>query len=642
MEKYVKSICPYCGCACKLIYKVSSNSILKVLPCKEDRVSRGKPCIKGLTVHEVFNKNRVRKPVIRKDRNEYEVSIKRAVEYVYENIKDLDPGEIAVFGSGKITNESNYALLKLARGVLKTNNVDSCCGRLCHIATVRALSECFGIENVSYMEDVYSIDVLLVIGSNPAVNYPVFFNRVMDVRKKIKLVSVQPFCNQTSTFADIYAEIEPGTEVVFLNALCNYIISNSLYDKDVESVENFSVLKKVVKSYTPEVVEKICGIDRQKFAEIAEVVGNSECLGVFHGMGLTQHINALKNVLALLNLVVLKKGKVLSLRGEVNVQGVGDIGFVPERLPTGGFETVGELERLWTTEIPLEKGKNIVEALLISPVKACIVTHFNPAQSMPALDRVHKNLEKMFLVVLESYNSLTAEFADVVIPTPALFEREGTITNGERMIRKVNMVVSPPKESIEEYVFARMLAKMFGKEELLSFSSPLEIFREICAVVPDYRNVSPELVYSGRDAFARKEIRYVRFMPVKFEGKDRMRSKNYPFILTTFRSRFQFLTSEMTCCSETLKKLDEGPVLFMNSEDAKELGVRDGDVVRVISEESSIEIRIKTTNLMPRKTVATRFHYKEVLINKLFPPKFDRETHTPAYKCVAVRIEKVG
>ncbi len=634
------SPCVYCGCGCRLVYEVKGNKIIKIHPDKSDKVSEGKPCIKGLTIHEVADRNRYKHPVIKKDRSTKKVSWKRALEYIKENIKDLSPEEIAFYGSGKITNEDNWTILKFAKCVIKTNNTDSCCGRLCHIATVEGVKNCLGNSNLTFMDYVNEIDTLLVIGSNPASNYPVFFTKLLKRKNQIKIISVQPLHNITSRFGDVFVYIEPGTEVVFLNAIANYLIQNKYYVKEAAKYEGFERLKSTVKNYTLELVERICKTPKEEFFNACELIGKAKDFGVFHGMGLTQHVNAIENVHSLLNVLLLKNGKILSLRGEINVQGVGDIGFLPNKLPTGGFETLPELEKLWNCTLPMDKGKTIIESLIIEPVKAGFITSFNPAQSLPALKKVHKNLREMFLVYFDSYESLTGEFADVILPTPALFERSGTITTGERLVRLVNKVRKPPGSAMPEWKIYARLAKLFRKGKLLSWRNEKEIFEEIVRIVPSYRNLNPEKIYKGKDMFADKSIRYKRFMPEKFEGKDEVRSKEYPFLLTTFRSKYQFLTGEMTEIAETLSKGDDGPCLYINPEDAKNLKIATGEIVKVVSEEDSIKIPVKVSEIVPKSVVAARFHYRKILVNRLFPARFDEETHTPNYKCVAVRIEK--
>lgn len=637
----ITSICPYCGCGCKLNFLVENGKILKVKGCEEDEISEGKPCLKSLVLNEVVDENRILYPLMRKGGKLKRVSWRKAFSLIYKKTKDLAPSEIFFTGSGKITNEDNYVILKFAKIVYGTNNTDSCCGRLCHISTVQAMNDCFGNSNLTRIDHLNKIDCLLIIGSNPAGNYPVFFHKLLRRRKKIKLISIQTLLNLTTKFGDSFLQIEPGTEIVLLNGFANYLIQNNFYTKKAKKYEGFKRFAEIVKNYDLKKVCEICKINKKDFEEAAQLIANSKKFGVFHGMGFTQHINGIENVHSLLNLVLLKDGYLLTLRGEVNVQGVGDLGFIPNALPTGSLDTLPELEKFWKCKLPREKGKTLVEALLLDPVKAAFIIAFNPAQSLPNLNKVHKNLKRMFVVQIDSYFNLTSKFADVILPSPILIERNGTITNGERRVRFVRKVRKPIGESKSEWKIFKEFSKFFGKEKFFNYKNEKEIFKEIVKVVKPYRNLKPGKIYKGRDQFADKRIRFRRFYPERFEGTSEMRSKKYPFILTTFRSRFQFITNEMTSLSSSLKVLDEGACIYINEKDAKKLKVKDGKIVKIISSVGSLKAKVRTCRFLPEGLVASRFHYENLLINKLFPSKFDEETFTPNYKAVAVRIEKV-
>jgi predicted molibdopterin-dependent oxidoreductase YjgC len=643
--KTVTSICAYCGCSCKLNFVVEKGKLVKVLPDNSDEVSEGKPCIKGLTLNEVIDKGRILKPMIRKNKMSKlkEVSWQKAYDFIYKKTKDLAPDEIFFVPSGKITNEDNFAIQKFARIVFKTNNIDGCCSRLCHIATVKGLIDNFGNGAIpSKMNDIYSTDCLFIIGSNPASNYPVIFDRILKSKKKgMKVISVQAIMSETSGFADLSVTIQPGSELVLLNGLINLLIESKAYDKKVEQIEGFKELRETVKDYSLKRVCEICGVREKDLNEIVDAISKSKSFGAIHGMGLTQHINALENVHNLLNLLILKNGKLLSCRGEVNVQGVGDMGCVPYFSPIDSLIGREKLEKYWKTKIPIEKGESIIESFLLAPVKASFISGFNPAQSLPNLDQVHKNLKKMFLIANESYFNLTTRFVDVVLPTPTLMERNGTITNGERRVRLVRKVVEPLGNSKTEWMIIKDLSKIFGYPNEFDYKSEKEIFKEIVNLVPAYKNIDVNSVYNGNDAFADKEINFLKFIPEQFEGADDVRSEKYPFILTTFRSAAHFLTNEMTSKSKTLNKFPEGPFCYLNRDDANKLKVKDGDKVRVSSHVSSLTAKVKADRRIPKGIVGMHFHFEELLVNKLFPTQFDEETFTPNYKLVAIKIERL-
>lgn len=640
----VKSICLYCGCGCSLDYQVENGKLIKVLPDSSDQVSEGKPCIKGLTIHEVVSKGRNLQPMIRKNKSKpfKKVSWQQAYEFIYKNTKDLSPDEVFFSPSGKITNEDNYIIQKFSRIAYKTNNVDGCCSRLCHIATVKALNDSFGNSAIpSRMDDVHDCDCILIIGSNPASNYPVFFNKILKAKEKgVKIISVQSIKNDTSEYANLHLTIQPGTELVFLNGIINQIIKSKSYDKSVEMVEEFSKLAEIAEEYDMEQVSELCGVKIKVLQEAANYILNSKRFGVIHGMGLTQHVNAIENVHSLLNLVILKNGRILSNRGEINVQGVGDMGCSPDCLPSGPLITCERLEKIWNTEVSKEKGKNIIEAILISPVKAAFISGFNPAQSLPNADQVHKNLRKMFLVQCDSYFNLTSKFANVILPTPILIERNGTITNGERRVRLVRKVIEPSGSSKSEWLIFKEFSKFFDCQKHFDYKNEKEIFEEITDVIPAYDDIDPDFVYKGNDEWADKEKKFTKFNPEEFEGVDDVKSKKYPFIFTTFRSPYQFLTGEATRKSKTLSKFDNS-FCHMNIKDAKKLKIKNGNKVKITSNTGSLKAKIKIDEKIPEGIVGMHFHFEEALVNKLFPVQFDEETFTPNYKIIAVNIEKI-
>lgn len=617
--KKVISTCIYCGCGCKLTYHVENNKIVKISGFKGDDISEGKPCIKGSTINEVFDKNRIKEPYIRKGKKLVKASWEEAIDKIYEKVKKTNPEDIFLNGSGKITNEDNFIIYKIGTCLFSTDNIDSCCGRLCHISTVKGISDCFGASNLTKMSNLDNIEDLFIIGSNPAVSYPVFWNKIMKRKKQLNIISVQPILNLTSKFGNVFLEIEPGTETALLNGIINYLIKDNLFAKNAKKIKGFKKLEKISKAYTPKHVSKICEINESDFLRFCKIIANSKKLGVFHGMNFTQHINSLENVHSLLNLSILKNAYLLTLRGEINVQGVGDVFSFDKKL----------------------KG-NIIKSFILKPNKTKIgfISEFNPAQSLPNLKKVHKNLKKMFIIYLGSYFNLTCDYADVILPLPTLFENEGTITNGEQRIRKVSKVIKTKNPDLLE--IAKLLAKKFGKQDHFQYKNYKEIFKEITKKVPEYNKVNPNKVYKNQDEFAEKKIRYKKFFPEPFKGKDDVTTKKYPFILTTFREMHQFLTSEITTQSKTLTKLDKDKFhVYINPNNAKELNIKDEDKIKISSESGKIKALARISDIPPQGIIATRFHYKEMLVNRLFLPKFDDISFTPNYKCVAVKIEKI-
>ena len=622
----VSSSCIYCGVGCQINYQVEKGKIVKVFGNPADPVSGGKPCIKGLTIAEVWNKNRVLLPQIKTKTGFKKVSWQEALDFIVEKTRRLAPQEIFFSGSGRITNEDNFVIQKFARKVFQTNNVDGCCARLCHQPTVQAMTDCFGTPNLTWMENLEKIDILLVIGSNPASNYPVFWNKVLQEKqkRKLKVILVGAMFSLTAKTLskdDLILVIQQGTEQVFLNGLVNFLLKKGDFPQ-AQKIEGFERLKTIVSKFSSDFVVNICKISLQDFQKAGEAIFSSSDLGVFHGMGLTQHVNGIENIHSLLNLVILKKAFLLTLRGEINVQGVGDMKCVP--LPFG--------------EGPLEKGKNMIEAFYLSPVKAAFVSSFNPAQSLPDLRRLWKNFEKMFLVLITPHFNKTAEFASVIFPSPILIERKGTITNGERRVRLVRQVVPPLGEARPEWWIYQQLAKILGKGKDFNYQNEKEIFQEITRTIPDYQNLSSEEIFGGEDGWPEKKEKFTRFFPEDWEGLDDPRSEKYPFLLTTFRQQNLFLTSEETENAKSLKKLGSFSGFYLSPEDAQKMGIKDGQKIKVESVVDELIGQVKIDAVIPLGVVAASFHDQKFLINTLFPLEFDEETFTSNFKATAVRI----
>ncbi|MEM2088789.1 MAG: molybdopterin-dependent oxidoreductase [Thermoproteota archaeon] len=640
----INSTCIYCGVGCRLNYVLENGRIIRIEPVKEDEVSEGFPCIRGLTIHEVILKNRITKPLIRESKEDdfREASWDEAYRFIFAHLMGLEGNEVLFIPSGKASNENAYVMQKFARAVLKSNNVDGCCSRLCHANTISALSEVFGINGSSgRIEDVANRDLILIIGSNPASNYPVIFSRVVKAKSKgTRLIDVNSPPNETSRFSDINVQVKPDTQLVFLNGLISEIIRRGV-PEDRRRIQGFEMLVETASEYTPSRVSEICEIEKSLFEKVVDIVYSSKAFGIMHGMGLTQSRNGFLNIVSLLNLMILKDGKLLSGRGEINVQGMGDVGGVPPGfLPS--LVSKDELEKAWGIRLSEESGLNMIQALYLNPVKAVFACDVNMALSLPDLEALHKKLGEMFVVLLHHHFNYTMRFANVVLPIAMLIEGNGTITNWERRIRLVRKVVEPPAEAKQVWLIFKELANYFGSEHLLNYNSEKEIFKEMARLVPAYRSVDPEKVYNGGDDWGVKKPVFVRYVPVHFTGVDYPVSKKYPYILVGVRTPFLFLHNELTDLSETLRKVNKKDIeaCYMNPEDLRREGFSDGETIVLFSSCGRLKIRVKADSSIPSRTIKMYIHSEKTPVNKLVPLNYTFNTFTPNYKSVAVGVSK--
>ncbi len=600
----VKSLCPYCGCGCSLYLQVENGRIIKALPDKQDPVSEGKPCIKGLASYQaIYADDRVKRPLIRQGGRLKDVAWDEAYRFIKENISGLRPNEIAFYGSSPGTNEDNYLLQKFARDVFRTNNIDSC-ARICHAATCYAFYYSFGMSAMpSRIDDFRKADCILITGSNPKATYPVAFDKMLKAKEDgAKLICVRYWRDETSEYADLYVEIVDGTELAFLNCILNNIKVSMPHD-----------VKETVKKYTVDYVAGICKTSKEDIKKVIEMVDRSKRFVLGFGMGLTQHSYGVDNVFGAINLVLAKKGRIISMRGKANIQGVGDMGCLPK-----------------------EGGNTIISSVFFETAKALYIMESNPAQSLPDINNAHKKLKQMFVVLHTTYPNKTMEFADVVLPSCSWAERDGTYTNAESRIRWMNKAIEPLHESKPNWLIISELAKCLGKR--FDYKSAKEILKEIKRTVPGYEIVDFKKLQSWQ--FVNRKPLYKKFKPVDFLGLEEKTSKEYPYVLTTERTTYHFCTGEMSTRSEMLNKIMPNAQCLISIEDAAEHGLKDCDVIKITSKAGAVEIAVKVNDNVPKNLLIVPFHFEKVLVNKLFPLEFGI-VEEANLKRVAVRIEKV-
>src|SRR5665648_480101 len=353
--KHILTTCVYCGCGCGLYLICDDTNVFGSYPSKNHPVSQGSLCVKGWNAYEFINKcDRLANPLIKKngsfEKTDWDTAISLAARRLSEISLMHGPDSVAFLSSAKVTNEENYLMMKLARAVFKTNNIDHC-ARLCHASTVAGLASTFGSGAMTNsIEELEGADVVLVTGSDTSEQHPLIgariINSVLDADKgnkdnkykKTKLIVIDPRKIELSKYATIYASPTNGTDVAWINGMMNVIISENLYDKEYvdERVEDFEKLKQQVSEYTPKKVWEITSIPEEVLIESARLYARAKKAMIVYAMGITQHTTGVDNVKSLANLAMLTGhvGFVCTgvnpLRGQNNVQGACDMGALPD------------------------------------------------------------------------------------------------------------------------------------------------------------------------------------------------------------------------------------------------------------------------------------------------------------------------
>ncbi len=675
--KKVRTTCPYCGVGCQLELKVIGNRIIEVGSFYQEGVPNpyGEACVKGRFGYGFINHpDRLKKPLIRKGNEFEEVSWDEALNYTARKLsnirKEFGSEAIAGLSSAKCTNEENYLMQKFTRAVIGTNSIDHC-ARLCHASTVAGLVKAFGSGAMTNsIAEIEGAEVIFVIGSNPTENHPVIGSRIKRaVKDGTRLIVADPREIELAGYADVFLQQKPGSDVALLNGLMHVIIKEGLVDEDfiTERTTDFEILRAIIEDYTPEKTAEITGIPVSDIIKAARIYGSAKKGAIYFAMGITQHKTGTDNVLAIANLAMLtgnvgrESTGVNPLRGQNNVQGACDLGALPNVYP--GYQAVNNLtnkekfEKAWGVELSTKVGLTVVEMFnqVGKGLKAMYILGENPMLSDPDQNHIRQALQELeFLVVQDIFLTETAQYADVILPAACFAEKNGTFTNTERRIQRVNKAIEPPGRARSDWEIICDLSGRMGYK--MEYNSVEEIMEEIAGITPIYGGISydrlgekglqwpcsnrehPGTRYLHQGEFTRGKGKFhaIPYIPPAEEPDE-----VYNFILMTGRMLYHFHTGTMTRNSRPISEHEPEAYIEVNLQDADRLGIKDGDRVRVTSRRGQVETFARTGQRVREGELFMPFHYAESPANRLTNPVLDPQAKIPELKVTAVKLERV-
>jgi formate dehydrogenase alpha subunit len=526
-------------------------------------------------------------------------------------------------------------------------------------------------NSINEFEDA---DLFLVTGSDTTEQHPLIGSRIINAvnDRGAKLIVVDPRKIELAKYATIYMAQDNGTDVAWINAMCNVIIKEGLYDQKYieQRTENFEELKKTVAQYTPEYVEKITKIPPNLLIDAARLYAKSKKAMIVYSMGITQHTTGVDNVKSLANLAMLTahvgfaSTGVNPLRGQNNVQGACDLGALPNVF--SGYQKVtddavrAKFEKTWKAEnLPSKPGLTVTEIInkaLEGQIKGLYIMGENPVISDPDSNHVRKALEKLdFLAVNEIFLSDTAEYADVILPAASFAEKDGTFTNTERRVERIRKAIEPVGEAKADWQILSEIAKRCAYDGM-DYSHPSDIMDEIAQLTPIYGGMGydrldpfglqwpcpskdhPGTVYLHKDKFTKGKG---TFMPCVYVAADELPDEEYNFVLSTGRIYWHWHTGTMTRRTSTLDREVPAGFVEINPKDAEKLVIKQGDRVRVSSRRGQIQTHVLVTEKVNQGSVFVPFHFREAAANVLTNPAVDPLAKIPEYKVCAVKVEKV-
>ena len=528
----------------------------------------------------------------------------------------------------------------------------------------------------SYRE-IESTDLVILWGSNARETHPIFFHHLLKgIHNGARLIVVDPRRTSSARWADLWLGLEVGSDIALANAIGHEIISAGLANTDFvrNATSGYDDYLRCVEAYPPERAESITGIPAGVIREVARGYAQARRAQVCWTLGITEHHNAVDNVLALINLALLtghvgREGSGLNpLRGQNNVQGGGDMGAIPNRLP--GFQDVEDdairarFEAAWDCVIPPRRGMHLsqmFDAMEEGKLSSLFIVGENPAQSEADQKRALRLLEGLrHIVVQDIYLTRTAELADVVLPASASWsESEGTVTNSERRVQRSRRALEPPPGARDDLEILAELARRLGRE--WAYASAEAVWDEVRALSPMHGGMTysrleelggiqwpcPSDDHPGTPTLHTRLWSWpldgppAPFSAVEHEPPVDELSKRFPIRLTTGRRLDSFNTGVQS--GRFPSPLRQGETIDLHPLDAAGLGVAEGEIVRVVSRRGAVEAPVRLDRgLRPGLAFMTLHFPDEVPTNRLTIDTYDPKSGTAEFKATAIRVERIG
>lgn len=679
--KYVPTICPYCGTGCGLNFVVKDDKIVGVEPYKRHPVNEGKVCPKGNFGYEFINReDRLTTPLIKENGEFREASWDEALDLVANKLKEVsddDPNKVGFYACARSPNENIYITQKLARVACGTQNVDHC-ARICHGPTVAGLATTFGSGAMTNgFDSIKEADYIFCIGSNNMEAHPLFGRKLIQAQKNgAKLVVLDPRYTPTAKIADEYVQFKTGTDVALMNGMIKVIIDNDLQDDEFikNRTKGFDELKETVQKYDLETVSEITHIAPEVIEELAIEYAKVDKAAIVYSLGITEHSHGADNVMSTANLAMLtgnigREGTgVNPLRGQNNVQGACDMGALPSDYvgyrKVADQETTDWFNEYYGTNLPAKPGLTLVEmmnAAHAGDLKVLYIHGEDPVLSDADIKHTKEALANLdMLIVQELFMTDTAQCADVVLPAAGWGEQEGTFTNGERRVQCLHKAQEPPEGAMLDWKIMEEIAVRMGvPREKFHYESAEEIFEEIRECAPIFAGMNrerldtPEALHwpcpsvddpcqplMHKDKFAHPDGLGI-FQALEHRGPVEVPDEEYPLLLTTTRVLFHYHAA-MTRRCKTLDNEVKTGFIEINTEDAKELGILNNEIVKASSRRGEIEIPARVTDDIKKGIVNIPMHFTECAANMLTnSDSFDPKCKMVELKACAIKVEKI-
>lgn len=690
-DAVVKTHCCFCGMQCGIQLHVKDNRIVGFEPWEEFPFNEGRLCPKGVQRYLQNNHpDRLLDPIERVEgkgfrKLDWDTAMERVVSEIQRIQGTYGNDAFAMLSGVSLTNEKSYLVGKFARIALKTKNLDYN-GRLCMVSAGAGNKKAFGLDRASNTyADLAHAEVVMICGTNVSETFPTLTHWIWQARDNgAKLIVVDPRLTPIARTADLHLPIRPGCDSALYGAILHQLIKHDWLDHDFigNHTSGFEEAKKAVETYDLDWAERTTGIAKEKILLAAQWWGPAKTSFLLHARGIEHQSKGVENVLACINLV-LATGRIgkpycgyATITGQGNGQGGREHGHKCDQLP-GNRDIENPEHRkyisgVWGIDEKDLPGKGLtayelVEAIHRGEIKGLISICFNPLVSLPNNNMVREALEKLeYYVAIDFFLNETARHADLILPGSLHEEEDGTVTTAEGRVVRIRKAINPPGNARTDTSILLEIAKRLGAEKHFTYGSSEEIFNELRLAskggTADYFGITYKKIEDNMGVFwpcpsedhpgtprlwEDKKFKTpdgrAHFHGVPYRESAEITDADYPVILTTGRVVSQYLSGTQTRRIGKLVQQYPEPLLEIHPKLAARFGIKDRELVRVVTRRGSAEFPAQLVETIREDTVFIPYHWPgRKSANQLTSGNLDPISKIPEFKVSACLLEPLG
>ncbi len=663
-DVWTRTTCPYCGVGCGVLARPRDDGLAADIEGDPDHPANfGRLCSKGSALGETLSlDNRLLRPMLGGAECDWETALDLVARQFAETIRAHGPDSVAFYVSGQLLIEDYYVANKLMKGFIGSGNIDTN-SRLCMASSVAGHRRAFGSDTVPGLyEDLELADLVVLTGSNLAWCHPVLFQRLIGARERrgTKIVAIDPRATATTEAADVHLSLAPGSDVPLFAGLLAHLAKAGRVDRPYVNAHTvgFGAALHEASRFDIDAAASATGIAASDLASFYDLFARTGRVVTVYSQGVNQSSAGTDKVNAILNchLATGRIGKPgagpFSVTGQPNAMGGREVGGLANMLAAHMEIENPEHRRIvqdfWDSPTiatkPGLKAVDLFRAVEEGRVKALWVIGTNPAATMPEADRVRAAICACPFVVVSDVcrETDTTALADVLLPSAAWGEKEGSVTNSERRISRQRAFLPPPGEALPDWRQISEVAKRMGFAEAFAYNGPAEIFAEYARLTAEENGGCRDLDLGALghigakdyDALApcqwprpagqeARETRFfadgrfyhpdgkARFIPTPFRELASPTSWRFPFVLNTGRIRDQWHTMTRTAKTPRLMAHVGEPFVEIHPADAAAIGVGPADLAEIESPHGRAVLRVVVTERQRQGSLFAPMHWTD-------------------------------